>query len=190
LLNQSPQWQPLHLETGRIALGTNCVRMELECRELTGANLEVLFEVHAGWLVAGIAEPGWLNQLPAPQAQALLTAVAGLYKLAGVDLVREQIETALGTPPPSYTIEEDGLRVRVGADAELVYDLRNGPMIPPQVAAGAAPEDWPALPAHQVLFKRVPVTWAEWVQTWEAEECEAFCRFAQGLGPAPRAKAF
>jgi len=185
LLNQSPRWQPLRLAAGKIDLGTNCIRIELECRELTGANLELAFEIHAGWLVAGIAEPGWLNQLAEAQRQALLTALAGLYKLAGVDLVREQMETVLGTDALSYTIEEDGLRVRAGADTEVVYDLRNGPVIQPQTPAGVVCKDRPVVPAEQLLFKRVSVTWPAWVQTWDsAQACETLCRFAQSLGRA------
>jgi hypothetical protein len=182
LLNHSPCWQPLHLEGGKIDLGTNCVRIELRCPELTGSNLDLAFEVHAGWLVAGIAELGWLAQLQVPQRQAFLTALAGLYKLAGVDLVREQIEAVLGTGARWYAIEADGLRVRSGADGEVVYDLRDGPLIQPRLAAGAIGKDWAVVPAGDLLFKPLPVTWSAWVQTWESgQECEELHRFCQGL---------
>jgi hypothetical protein len=183
LLNRSSRWQPLHLAAGKIELGTNCVRIELECRGLTPPHLELVFEMHAGLLVAGISEPGWLGQLARLQCQALLTALAGLYKLAGVDLVREQIETVLGVDARSYRIEEGRLRVRADVDREVVYDLREGQVIQPQTPEGAACKDRPVLSADQLLFKRVPVTWPEWVQNWEAEpEGADFGRLATSLG--------
>jgi hypothetical protein len=167
LLNQSPRWQPLCLAVGTVELGTNRIRIGLECRTLSAANLEIAFDIHAGWLVAGIVEPGWLDQLAEPQRQALLTALTGLYKLAGVDLVREHIDHSLGSRALAYTVAEDRLVVRAESAPEVVYSLRDGERIQPQAVGGDVCKDWPVLSAQELLFRQVAVSWSAWVETWE-----------------------
>ena len=73
-----------------MSLATNQIRLELlhplYPDQVTGLEFENL----AGALVAGIAAPGWLEKLPPGQRFLLHNALATLYKLAGIDLVREQ----------------------------------------------------------------------------------------------------
>jgi len=40
-------------------------------------------------LTAEVVEPGWLTTLPAESRQAVALALAGLYRLGGVDAARE-----------------------------------------------------------------------------------------------------
>ena len=81
------------LTAGEIKIGTNRIRLEL-CGPQ--ASVHVDFEEHAGWLVAGLPRlvawnDTWLAQLTPEQALAFRDALAGFYKLAGVEVVREQI---------------------------------------------------------------------------------------------------
>ena len=75
------------------------------------APLQIALEVESGWLVAGVTAAGWVDRLLPPQRQVLVTAMIGLYKSAGVDLVRQQIERAV--PPAGGVVR----RFRRGARA-------------------------------------------------------------------------
>jgi hypothetical protein len=89
----------------------------------------------------------------------LRNALAGLYKTAGVDLVREHIEAFLGADDPHYDIADEGLLVWPGPGYEIqeVWSLDGVP--PPGVKDGS-----------HLLFSRRVIRWPEWVAAWEAEQ--------------------
>jgi hypothetical protein len=178
LLEDSNSWGALPLEVGKVALGSNRVRVELCCPRLGSAGVWVTFEELSGWLVAGVAEPGWLGELNPEQTQAITAALAGLYKMSGVDLVREQVEASLGPKAVSYDMTGDGLVVWPGngEGCEVIYPLRDGAPIEPRTSA-CPPEGLPVLDASRLLFRDVPVTWVEWVDGWERDQA--------GKGPPP-----
>src|SRR5262249_22318354 len=135
LLLQCRSWQDKTLRVGTIALATNRINIELayepgpaarlpeattqprdgELTALAGPpaaeSLWVEVETCAGWLVARIREEGWLGRLDPEERRAWSTALAGLYKLAGVELVREQIAAALLGEAVSYDITPSGMTV-------------------------------------------------------------------------------
>src|SRR5262249_38784464 len=150
--------------------GTNRLSVELLCPELAPTHLVLSFALHAGWLVAEITEPGWLERLSPEEAQTLTAALAGLYKMAGVDLVREQIQACLGERPRTYALAEEGLIVWSPAKAEFVYNLRDGQLIQARTPAGEETDQLPPCPADRLLFQNVPVTWERWVETWEHDQ--------------------
>ena len=85
------------------------MRLAFGCPGLAETDLHVALEAESGWLVAGITDPGWIDRLLVHQRQMLVTALMGLYKSAGVDLVREQIEDQFGSPMPWYDVSPAGL---------------------------------------------------------------------------------
>jgi hypothetical protein len=157
---------------GEIDLSSNRIRIELCCPELAEASTWVAFEELSGWLVAGVAAPGWLPRLSAERARTLTTALAGLYKKSGVDLIRQQIEAGLGTAVRSYDIADEGIVVWPGEGyaCEAVYPLRDGPSIEPRTIAGTCPVALPALETSRLLFCDVPIFWERWVEAWEREQ--------------------
>jgi hypothetical protein len=177
LLNESRGWLGLRIAAGEIGLGSNRIRFEFACPGLEGVGLVIALEERSGWLLAGVLQPGWLPQLSAEQRQMLANALAGLYKLGGVDLVREQIEAYLDPQTFRFAVEYEGLVVRPAAAAggEAVYDLRNGPVLPRQPSPGSPPLALPELVADHLLLKRVPVPWQHWVDVWERDQ--------SGMGP-------
>jgi hypothetical protein len=172
LLNGSKSWGGAEVTCGEISLGSNRIRIDLDCPALGERPLVIAFEEHAGWLVALVARPGWLEELSPAQRGALTTALAGLYKLAGVDLVREQVEAGLGGGPLAYVLGAEGLVVWAtdGSEAEAVYNLRNGPTLHPRILVGAFPVDLPALASAPLLYRQVVVTWERWVEAWEQDQ--------------------
>jgi hypothetical protein len=153
LLDHCGRWRSGPLETGQVALATNRIRMELRCPALSSAGLQVMFDEREGWLVASLGELGWLTPLSSSPRQVLATVLAGLYKLAGVDMVREQIEASLPPGSRPYRIITQGLHFPRPNNEQA-----DGQVIEPP------------------LFKNVTITWEQWVQCWEeAGKPEEFC---------------
>jgi hypothetical protein len=172
LLEEGNGWRHVRVTAGEIDLGSNRIRAELCCPELAEASTWIAFEELSGWLVAGLATPGWLHRLSPEQAPTLTAALAGLYKKSGVDLIRQQIEAGLGTAIRSYDIAEDGIVVWPGDgyDCEAVYPLRDGQLIEPRMIAGTCAAALPALDATRLRFRDVAITWEQWVETWERDQ--------------------
>ncbi|MBY0229273.1 MAG: hypothetical protein K2W96_08355, partial [Gemmataceae bacterium] len=91
LLRQSRAWKDVKLETGHAYLATNRVRFEIRHPGRLGEAVQVEIQHHHGWLVAGLRTVGWLSSLGEEQLSVFVACLAGFYKRAGVDLVREQV---------------------------------------------------------------------------------------------------
>jgi hypothetical protein len=157
------------LRVAAVHCGCNRIRIELSCEPLPGESLLVDLEDHAGWLVAGIGRRGWLAALSAEQYEAWSAALAGFYKRAGVDVVREQV-AALLPPATTFTITETGLVVWLG-DSEVRYDLGEAEALVPVAVRG--PASLPTLNRKDVLFSETGLRWADWVETWERDRLAA-----------------
>jgi hypothetical protein len=171
VLQQSRGWGGVPIRAGAIQLGSNRIRIELSCPGLSEEGLWLVFEEHSGWLLAGVARPGRQSALSAEQRQTLANALTGCYKMAGVHLIREQIEACFGPPPAAYDITDEGLVVWPEGhfDLEAVYPLDDEEVLQPRTPAGT-PTTLPALSADRLLFWRVPVRWADWVEVWEQDQ--------------------
>jgi hypothetical protein len=149
LLQLSPEWQKRPLSVGRIDLATNQVRIELRHADYPDAPLRLAIAEENGLLVASVEETGWLCRLTAPEAHTLDQAITGLYKLAGVDLVRKPAE------PPA----DEGISLALDGAA------------PAPAVNGAATG------GRAILFRRVALPWAQWVEWWRRDRA--------GEPPAP-----
>jgi hypothetical protein len=178
ILVGSKSWSDtVRLSVGVIHIATNRIRMELIG---PAASVHVDFEEHSGWLLAGLTCPAacrqtWLAQLTPEQGIAFRDALAGLYKLAGVDVVREQIESKF-PPGTVYDLVQNGLVIwpQSGQNDEVVYDLQEGYGIVPR---SFGPLQLPPLEAASVLYSATPIYWNEWVQNWQRDH--------DGKGHAP-----
>ena len=77
------------VEAGEIALATNRIRVDFRAPGHPNDGLEVFFEEIGGTLVAGLQGGGWPASLEPRKRLALATALAGLCKMSGADLIRE-----------------------------------------------------------------------------------------------------
>src|SRR5262249_31119373 len=111
LLNQSRAWQGHRAEAGAVHLATNRVRFELVHSEYPVQPVEIEIEHSNGWIVAGLRATGWLGSITEEQRRTFCLCLAGLYKGADVDLVREQLQATLPCPVSSVQLDLDGLRV-------------------------------------------------------------------------------
>jgi hypothetical protein len=158
------------LTPGDLKIGTNRIRLEL-CGP--GESIHIDFEEHAGWLTGGLTcltawRETWLAGLTVEQTCVFVDALAGFYKLAGVDVVREQISSLLpaGT---AYDLRAEGLVVWPTPESEIVYDLRAGPQVAPISRDLALPVALPPLPVDALLYSTTPIHWLDWVQTWQLD---------------------
>jgi hypothetical protein len=152
-----------------IQCGCNRIRVVVACPSLEGATLLLDLEELGGWLIAGVARHGWLAALNAEQSEAFNSALAGFYKRAGVDLVREQI-AALLPPETLFTVTDAGLTVWLG-EAEVRYDLSEEGMLHPTVVCGS-PSSPPVLARKDVVFSETELRWSAWGQTWERDRAD------------------
>jgi len=163
-----------------VALGSNRVQIVLACPSVSRDPARIAFEHQSGWTVASLPERGWIDQLDDAQRRIFETALAGFYKRAGVDLVREQLEYALAgdEPPPPYDISSEGLILWPGHgyQTEAIYDLHAS--FPTPVLRGAPwSGELPSLAGHRALYYREVLDWAVWTKVWD--------QLARGEAPAP-----
>jgi hypothetical protein len=156
------------------------VHIELACPSVSPEPARIAFEYQSGWMVASLPERGWIDQLAEAQREIFEIALAGFYKRAGVDLVREQLEDVLAgdAPPPPYDISDEGLIVwpAHGYQTEAVYDLR-APHPTPELRGAPWNGELPSLSGHHALYYREVLSWAVWTKVWE--------QLARGEAPMP-----
>jgi hypothetical protein len=170
LVHQSPRWHHHPLSVGKVALASQQVNIELCHADFPATSLRLVFAEQAGRVVAGIEQAGWLRELPPPHFRELTTALAGLYKLAGVDLVREQIRANLPPEITAYDITRKGLVLRrdLRNGTEAVYDLDGEEeALQPYPLTGRGSTGYPVLDAGRLIFAKVALTWQRWVDSWQ-----------------------
>ncbi len=169
LLEGSPFWREAPLHLGRITLGPNRITTELCCPSQGSKPLVISFEEHSGWLLAGVNRADWLARVSAEQRQVLTTALAGLYAMAGVDIVWQQVAALLPCRVCSVDVVEDGLVLWAeDGSAEAIYPLE-GETLAPRVTAGSIPADLPTLSARLLFYNQNPLPWSWWVATWTGD---------------------
>lgn len=171
LLRESRGWGNVKLEIGHVEAASNSLRVEIECRDLSGGSVWLAFEEQSGWLVASIRNVGWLPNLTEPQLQVIRLALAGIYKIGGVDLIREQIEACFHHRPFRYDISDEGLIVWPGAHYtdEVRYPLSDRRIISPRPRRVAREHHLVDLDARALIFSLNPISWRRWVEAWTAE---------------------
>jgi hypothetical protein len=170
LLVASRGWHAVPLLCGEILPGTNRILIELYAPEMSGPSLWISLEDQAGWLVASIDRRGWLDQLSVTQRGTLANALAGFYKMAGVDLVSEQLDAHLPAEKETYTIEPGGLVVRSVQRPEetLVYPLSDWPGARPGGPSRPFEMRYPSRP--ELIFSARPIAWAVWIRAWQRDQ--------------------
>lgn len=160
-------WGGPPLAVGEVFLSTNRIRLELTAGTAEPAWLE--WEDRSGWLVAGWVGVGFLGDLPPGPTRELENALAYLHRRAGVDLLRERVRVEL-PPAAHFDVSPNGLLVWYGpreSTSPVLYDLLDpAAVLRPLTPAGRRLASGPGLEARRLMFSRVELTWAEWVNVW------------------------
>jgi hypothetical protein len=114
-----------------------------------------------------------MRHLPAEQRPPFTSALAGFYKLAGADFIREQLASVLPPSIAGYQLSEHDLVVWTerGAGHAVAYDLRQrGDTLTPRFMDHAGTPPLPPLDARRLFYARTPITWQQWSDCWERDQ--------------------
>jgi hypothetical protein len=170
LLVREKRWTLGPLDVTRVELGSNRIRVGVRCPSAGAEACELSFEEQSGLLLASIVETGFVASLEDPPRTLFENALAGLYHLAGVDVVREQIEATLGADTP-YDISEEGLVIWPGEGyrSEVLYALprrKDQITLEPRLRGEPPPQPPRSLDARAFFLAHQPIAWADWVHAW------------------------
>jgi hypothetical protein len=178
LLQRASRWSHGPVDVAAVELGSNRIRVRLKCGSVDALPCEIAFEEQSGLLMASVPVRGFLDKLPRESDEHRLfeNALGGLYQLAGVDLVREQLEAALGKDT-SYDIADEGLVIWPGEGyrTEVVYPLgepRAGRRLTPVVRGAALATPPQVIDEAEIRYRLQPILWTAWVQAWDAASQE------------------
>jgi hypothetical protein len=182
-LNRHPLFRQAPVALGHVHLATTLIRVELK-RE-SSQPLVLAFEQRAGWIIAAIEEMGWAAHLPAAQSRQLAAALLGLYKLAGVDLIHEQLQS-LFPAGSRFDFRRNDLIVWPDAEfaVEGAYDLTADGRLTPRFAEPGVAGELPALRPGQVLFRKAQVPREGWIELWETDAGGAVLADVEVFPPA------
>lgn len=169
LLKEAPDWNVGDISVARVRLASNNIRIELACPGLSNELLLMVFEEQSGWLVANTLQTGWVKKLDDAQRDTLLAALIGFYKIAGVDMVREQIAASFAPRRIPYDVMEDGLVVWPDDEysEEAVYNLWHHQVIRPYPRSVSRNYLLPTLTTESLLFVETPLRWDTWAARWD-----------------------
>jgi hypothetical protein len=168
------------IKAREIRLATNRVQIFFDRDNFANDDLSVALEIHCGWLAGDVARAGWTDRLPDYQREAIIAAILGLYKTAGLELVEQQIRAAFSPLDVAYDISQRGIivypnttlcnleRGNGSLQAEVLYDLKENAIITSQVAAGNLLPVMPAVDRSKLMFSEFQITWRQWVEWWES----------------------
>lgn len=165
LLVRSGQWPEAgSLRVEHVVLSPARISLDIGCEAMGPSPLKLSFEEQSGFLIADVLDVGFLPRLgdaSAPRRIAFATALLGLYKLAGVDLVRSHIAGVL-PDTARFDVSERGLVVwDEGFTREQVYPLRLD-----DTALYATGGEGRPVPTERIAFRRRGVKWSDWSRAW------------------------
>jgi hypothetical protein len=173
-LNRHPLFKDAPVSLAHVTLATTRIGIDLTRSSPATSNqqpatLSLSFEQRAGWIVAGVDHPGWLDDATPAQTALFAFALAGLYKLAGVDLVREHLRALFAPHDARFDFRKNDLVVWPAPDfaVEAAYDLTADRPAAPRFATAATEPTLPILHPDQLLFRHVQLPRETWVQRWD-----------------------
>src|SRR5258705_10864426 len=89
MLDEIEAFRATDVAVTNVELGSNRIEIDVACPSVSPQPTTIRIEHEAGWLLAGIARPGWIAKLDGDQQRIVEIALAGFYKLAAIDIVRE-----------------------------------------------------------------------------------------------------
>ncbi|MFO0617279.1 MAG: hypothetical protein U0414_32080 [Polyangiaceae bacterium] len=166
LLEESRAWKFGALRLDAVDVAASRIRVALK-RAGSPAPLVVSFEEQSGWLVGGVTDSGFAEELGEEGRLVLENLLAGLYRLAACDLVRELIEPAIGGA--AYDIADEGLVVWPGPGyrSEVVYSLSTVGLVTPTSRGEPLEAIPPALDTRLLLLREQPLPFGAWCDAWE-----------------------
>jgi hypothetical protein len=158
-LRESRRWGGPLLALGHPELAPNRIILPVE---LGGGchPVRVALEERNGWVIGSIPDVRGLIGINPVARTAFADAVIGLYKRAGVHVVREQVAAVFGPQAYQFEAVPEGLVILLTDGKERLFDYDDGPEI--------GPVDY-RLATAEIVLSAVPLSWHDWVARWEAD---------------------
>jgi hypothetical protein len=158
------------LTVGHIELASNRLRVELINADHADRPARLEWYEQDGWLIAQLNERGWFDQIAEMPREAVTTALVGLYKLAGIDIVREQVHANVPRPISCFDLTAHDLVLWLDRrhGTAVLYDLKDlYGRLRPRTPDNERATDWPVLEAKRLIFSQMAITWDQWVESWQ-----------------------
>jgi hypothetical protein len=158
-LRASKRWGGRPVSLGHPELSPSRIVLPVELGERLDP-VAVALEEQNGWVIGLVAEAGGLAEVGPEARAAFADALIGLYKRAGVDVVREQVAAVFGPQAYQFDAVPEGLAIVLSDGKKRAFDYEDGPEIGPVDCR---------LPTTEVVLSECPLRWADWVARWEAD---------------------
>ena len=170
LVNRHPLFQESPIALGSIHLTVTQIHVELRLADRDAEPLILSFEHRAGWIIAGVDQRGWTNDLAEDPARQFAGALGGLFKLSGIDIVREQVRSLFPNHEIRFDFRGNDLIVWPGRDfaVEAIYDLSTPGPIAPRFTTIPKEIRLPTINLNQFLFRYTSIERNQWIRLWEA----------------------
>jgi hypothetical protein len=165
-LNQHPTWTQSPIALARVRLGPTRISIDLTCPVLDPRPAEIFFEQRAGWILAGIENPAWIAGLDPARSPFFFAALLGLYKIAGVEIVKEQIEHQFGARPVAFDLSREELIVWPDQKFGLASRYPLAEVEGVDHSNSASPRGF--------LLKFISIDWDDWVKIWDPLSGDGF----------------
>ncbi len=174
LLSVARGWEGRTVTVDGVEVGTNRVRITLAAPEFSAEKLVLTLADVSGLLAAEVSQPAWLCRLPPPALDTFCAALAGFYKMCGVELVCEQLDAALDLESHAWMVDSGRLVVWPNAAPAnaVYYHLGDEPLLTPRDALGDLIPGQSTLEREEILYSCKPLWWQRWVETWRADRPE------------------
>ena len=169
LLRELPDWRPIPLEVAHLHVATNEIEVSIG-RGAGDGPCVLAFQELGGWLIACCRDPGWTTQLDARRSRQWSTALRGLFKYAGIDVVWDELLAGLNVDPYFFEFNRDGMLAWVGPDMgdTTQFKLRDAGATAQLAPAPRRIVEFDAEDEQQLFFSATPISWLEWIKTWES----------------------
>lgn len=168
------------IQAGPIELATNRIAVAFVLKAGDDRDpLWIEFEDLGSWLCARVVDAGWMTSLAGDDRERLNVAVAGLYKLAGVEIVHEHLDPVLSGVTNWKQFSPGGLVIHgrerfeetaryplLSEEEVLLPQPLDGEEFSDQDGHGAGRTSWPILSRREALFEKAEIPWEGWVKTW------------------------
>jgi len=167
LLEYCSVWDGAAVRCEHVRAASNSFLVRLRCDTINDQPLDLLFQEQSGWLVATIADHGWLDAANPEMQCSFETALRGFYTKADVDLVREQLQRRIVGEFP-YDVRPHGLVIwpERNFEQEISVDLHRRHQVRPVPASRAAQFGLQPMSREAVVFSERKILWREWQEVW------------------------
>ncbi len=166
-LTVSKRWGGLPINVERIRLATN--RLRIYFRFDHNKAVTISLEERGGWLIGSIEERSGLDQLDSNQQMAFQDALLELYKLSGVDVLREQAASLFHISPERVDCRPEGLIILSShGDQEVFIDVDDSPTLTP--SGTVAGRTLAPLLVNDLILSENQVGWQEWTDRLEMDQ--------------------